>query len=294
LTLSDGRELTWREDGDPEGVPLLRLQGTPGSRLSGLAQESVWRELGLRVIKADRPGYGGSTRLPDRGIADVASDLVELLDHLGLDAVPVMGGSGGGPHVLALCALYPARVTGAAVVVGVAPLEEGDLQGLIEVNVEVWRRARADDWNGVHAICVEQRDRVIPDPLAGFRKIMDKAPSEDQDIMNDPRWQESLVTDVREALRQGAEGWADESFVLSRPWDFAVEDMSIPVVWWHARNDKNAPLSAAERLIARMSTVDLRRWDKAGHLETFRREREVLLELMSRTGTPAPPPRPKP
>ena len=107
LRLRDGRELAWREDGDLQGVPVLRLQGTPGSRMSGLAQEPMWRELGLRVIKTDRPGYGRSTRLPGRGITAVAEDVVELLDHLGLDRVPITGGSGGGPHVLALCALYP-------------------------------------------------------------------------------------------------------------------------------------------------------------------------------------------
>jgi pimeloyl-ACP methyl ester carboxylesterase len=44
-------------------------------------------------IKGGRPGYGGSTRLSGRGIGGVADDLVQLLDHLGLDGVPVMGGS---------------------------------------------------------------------------------------------------------------------------------------------------------------------------------------------------------
>ena len=53
LRLRDGRELAWREGGDPEGYPVLRLQGTPGSRMSGLVHEPMWHELGLRVIKAE-------------------------------------------------------------------------------------------------------------------------------------------------------------------------------------------------------------------------------------------------
>jgi pimeloyl-ACP methyl ester carboxylesterase len=291
--LRDRRELAWREDGDPDGVAVLRLQGTPGSRMSGLAQEPVWRELGLRMIRADRPGYGGSSRLPGRGFAEVTDDLVELLDHLGLDRVPVIGGSGGGPNVLALCALHPQRVTAATVVVGATPLEESDLEGMIDINVEAWRRAQAGDWDAVHALCTEQRDRVLSDPLAGFREIMGKAPAEDQEIMNDPRWQQGLVTDVREALRQGAEGWADESFLMGRPWDFRVEDVAVPLVWWHARDDANCPLAAVERLVAHMPTVDLRLWDYAGHLETFRREREVLTELMARATDAAARPSPQ-
>ena len=82
LTLRDGRTLAWHEWGVPDGIPGLRLQGTPNSRF---ARHPIWERLGVRVIMADRPGYGASTRMPGRGLALVADDLVELLDHLGLD-----------------------------------------------------------------------------------------------------------------------------------------------------------------------------------------------------------------
>jgi pimeloyl-ACP methyl ester carboxylesterase len=82
LTLRDGRTLAWHEWGAPDGIPVLRLQGTPNSRF---ARHPIWERLGVRVIMADRPGYGASTRMPGRGLALVADDLVELLDHLGLD-----------------------------------------------------------------------------------------------------------------------------------------------------------------------------------------------------------------
>jgi pimeloyl-ACP methyl ester carboxylesterase len=292
LELRDGRELAWREGGDPEGYPVLRLQGTPGSRMSGLVHEPTWRELGLRVIKADRPGFGGSTRLPGRGIAVVADDLVELLDHLGLDRIALVGGSGGGPHVLALCALYPQRVSATTIVVGAAHEDESDLPQMIDVNAEAWRRAHEGGWEALHALCVEQRERILPDPLGGFRDIMAKAPPADQEIMNDPRWQAGLVTDIREALRQGAEGWADESMAIIQAWDFRPEDVAVPLVWWHAPDDANVPFRSVERLVARLPTVDLRLWHTAGHLETFRREREVLEELVARARTASnrPPP----
>jgi pimeloyl-ACP methyl ester carboxylesterase len=82
LTLRDGRTLAWHEWGAPDGTPVLRLQGTPNSRF---ARHPISERLGVRVIMADRPGYGASTRMPGRGLALVADDLVELLDHLGLD-----------------------------------------------------------------------------------------------------------------------------------------------------------------------------------------------------------------
>src|SRR4029077_159835 len=80
LELSDGRELAWRWWGDEGGIPVLRIQGPPASRLSRNPDATVQRELGVRYLMADRPGYGGSTRKPGRGIADIADDLVALLD----------------------------------------------------------------------------------------------------------------------------------------------------------------------------------------------------------------------
>jgi pimeloyl-ACP methyl ester carboxylesterase len=74
LTLRDGRTLAWHERGVPGGVPVLRLQGTPGSRLSRYPKPEVWERLGVRVITADRPGFGASTRMPGRGLASVADD----------------------------------------------------------------------------------------------------------------------------------------------------------------------------------------------------------------------------
>ena len=57
LTLRDGRTLAYHEWGVPDGVPVLRLQGTPGSRFSRYPKPEVWQRLGVRMIMADRPGY---------------------------------------------------------------------------------------------------------------------------------------------------------------------------------------------------------------------------------------------
>lgn len=65
----------------------MRFQGTPGSRYSRYPHEEAYERLGVRVIVADRPGYGASSRLEGRGVAVVADDTAELLDHLGLDVV---------------------------------------------------------------------------------------------------------------------------------------------------------------------------------------------------------------
>src|ERR1700733_11684092 len=104
LQLSDGRTLAWRIWGESSGRPVVRLQGTASSRVSRGPNPLPPR---ARVIMVDRPGFGHSTRLPGRGLCEIADDFIELLNALELDVVPVVAHSGGAPHPLAIGARHP-------------------------------------------------------------------------------------------------------------------------------------------------------------------------------------------
>ncbi|HSC49445.1 MAG TPA: alpha/beta hydrolase, partial [Gaiellaceae bacterium] len=124
---ADGRTLMVAQWGDPEGFPVFALHGTPGSRLGRHHDESAYVEVGARVITYDRPGYGGSDRRRGRRVLDCVSDVAAIADALEVERFAVTGGSGGGPHSLAVAARLPERVTRAACDVGVAPFETPDL-----------------------------------------------------------------------------------------------------------------------------------------------------------------------
>jgi pimeloyl-ACP methyl ester carboxylesterase len=281
LMLRDGRTLAWHGYGPPYGRPLLRFQGMPGSRRSRHAHEDSYDRFDVRVIVADRPGYGASTRLKGRGIRDVAADAVELLDHLGQDSVWTTGTSGGSPNVLAFAALYPERVRAASVVVGAAPLLDEETEGLIGLNKEAWAASRAG-WDAMYALLAPVREEFLRDPLGAFRQVMDAAPAADRAVMDDADWQRVFVEDQEEALRAGAEGWADEAMAVLGLWDFDPSLVSCGLTWWHGAHDANAPITAVRRLIAGMDGVDLQLWNEAGHLEPFRRNDEILAELLAR------------
>jgi pimeloyl-ACP methyl ester carboxylesterase len=253
----------------------------PGSRCSRHPHEESYERLHARVIVADRPGYGESTRVAGRGITVGADDAAELVDHLSLDAVHVTGGSGGGPHALAFAARYPERVRAATVVVGMAPLEEEDTGSLIGLNRAGWYAAR-EGWGAMLELLQPVRDKLLRDPLEGFRAIMDTAPPADRAVMSDPAWQRVMTEDVKEALKPGAEGWADESLAVFGPWDFDPSEVRCGLTWWHSEYDANAPIGAVRRLVARMNRVNLRVWTDAGHLEAYRRHDQILSELLSR------------
>ena len=92
-------------------MPVIAHHGTPGGRIEYWRDPTIYARHGLRRITFDRPGYGESTRLAGRSIADVVPDVVAIADALGIDRFAVIGGSGGGPHTLACAALLPERVT---------------------------------------------------------------------------------------------------------------------------------------------------------------------------------------
>lgn len=281
LTLPDGRTLAWRWWG-PEGArPVLRLQGTPASRLYRNRDATLARRLGVRYLLADRPGYGGSTRLPHRGIAQFADDLAALLDAHGLDRVPVMGTSGGGPHTLAFAAVHPERTAAATVIVGGARLEPDELDQLVGANAEGYR-ASQHGWDALHELLKGFRERLTgPEGMAG---VLSDAPPKDREIMSDPVWRRLNRANTNEALKQGAEGWTDESMAFYREWDFEPERIESSVTWWHGDDDKNVPLKAARRVAGRIPRVKLNVWHDEGHFASLVHEQEIVEELLSRAG----------
>ena len=285
LTLADGRELAWRWWGDQGGIPVLRIQGMPASRLARNPDPGVQRDLGVRYLMADRPGYGGSTRKPGHGIADLAGDYAELLDHFGIDRIPAMGTSGGGPYVLALAAAHPERLSAVTVVVGATPLVEDEIEQLVGVNARAYALAK-QGWEPLHVFLAHVRIRTLG--AEGLQGVLSDAPAGDRKLMEDPKWQHMSRENLAEALKHGAEGWADESYALRNPWDFDVAGVGAHVTWWHGDDDKNAPLSAAKRVVAKMRDVDLRTWHNEGHFVSLTHDREIVGELISRP-LPRPP-----
>jgi pimeloyl-ACP methyl ester carboxylesterase len=285
LVRPDGRTVAWSECGVPDGRPVLRLPGTPGSRFSLRADQTPWVERGLRVITVERPGFGASTRLPGRGFVEHADDLAAILDHLSIARAPVYGGSGAAPHVLAFAARHPHRVAVCTIVDGGALLTDEEVLQQIDFNATGDTLARAGKVDALRAMEEEARAPIMADPIAGFRAIMDTAPAEDQGIMADPIWQAAFARGICEALAPGVDGWVDEAILAVGDWpDVDIEAVTNSVTWWHGDADRNCPLSAAQRLVARLPNARLVVWEGAGHLTGYRREPEILDELLARAG----------
>ncbi len=108
---SDGIRLHYEDSG--AGVPLLCLAGLTrnGRDFSLLAPHMA----DARLITMDARGRGQSDHDPNHANYNVlreTQDVIELLDHLALDRVVVLGTSRGGMNAMTLATLQPDRLAG--------------------------------------------------------------------------------------------------------------------------------------------------------------------------------------
>lgn len=113
FTTSDGITLHYEDDG--AGLPLLCLAGlTRNARDFDFVAPHL---TGCRVIRLDYRGRGQSGWAEDYATYSVAresQDVLELLAHLGLDRVAILGTSRGGLIAMALAATVKDRLLGVA------------------------------------------------------------------------------------------------------------------------------------------------------------------------------------
>ncbi|MFC9914987.1 alpha/beta fold hydrolase [Streptomyces sp. NPDC127197] len=251
----DGREIVFETWGDPDGHPVFLLHGTPGSRNGPRPRSLVLYQLGIHLISYDRPGYGGSTRLPDRRVAHAAHDVMHIADHLGLREFSVVGRSGGGPHALACAALCPGRVRSAAALVSLVPPDAEELDwfsGMTESNVHDYHNALENRLK-LHATLVDNADEMRVDPLALFSGLDDEMPYADRQVVADAGIRHMLGHNFLTAVQYSSFGWIDDVLSFCTPWGFDPAAITVPTLLWHGEQDVFSPVDHFRWLARRVS-----------------------------------------
>ncbi|ETC99143.1 alpha/beta fold hydrolase, partial [Asaia sp. SF2.1] len=121
LKLCDGNSLHYKDMG--KGRPVLLVHGWPLTGDMWEYQTLALLEAGYRVITYDRRGFGQSSH-PFGGYDydTLTGDLAELIDHLDLRDLTLVGFSMGGGEVARYLSSYgPSRLAGVALISSVVP-----------------------------------------------------------------------------------------------------------------------------------------------------------------------------
>ena len=273
--LARGRNISYADYGDAAGRPVLYCHGVPGSRLDpALAAERLARA-GVRVIAPDRPGFGGTARLPGRRLLDWPADAARLMDVLDVDRFGVLGYSSGSKYALACARTLPQRLTGVAVAGGVAPPEAPGLleNAPWEERVSVSARPLALAYWGTVGWIVGRSP-------AGFIRLLAQWLSDSDRRELAKEWVgRHVAATVREAFRLGPAGVVDDLALELSPWGFALEEIQAHVHVWHGDDDALVPLDQGRYVAAAVPHATLTVIPRAGHLHYDRSVR--LFELVS-------------
>jgi pimeloyl-ACP methyl ester carboxylesterase len=285
ITTENGRRICFLEAGQPHGVPVLVLRGSPHSRLlyGQWVKDAQWR--GIRLICYERPGYGGSTRQPGRTVASAANDVAAITKALALNRLLVWGVSGGGPHALACAALLPGLVVAAAVLGSIAPYPAEGLDyfaGMGEENVADFKAALKGGETHRQALEASASRLLRADRESLMQALPSLLSPVDAAVLTTD-FADFVLRTVREGIGASRDGMIDDDVAHLTPWGFELSRIRIPVLLLHGEQDQFVPVSHSKWLASKIPDVESRFLAEDGHLTlSLRRIPEVHAWLLSR------------
>ena len=236
----------------------------------------------MRLIAPDRPGIGRSEPQADRSISEWGTDVAALVDALNPDAYSIVGYSAGGPYALACAADSQGddRLEAVGLLGGVGPpaAPRGDMQA---TNRIVFAASRLVPWVLEPAFGLQVRlvDRRPPSFVTQLYSERDIGSLSDQ---IDPEVAETVKRDFMETFAAGAEGVAHESVLLTRPWEFELSAVEVPVVCRYGGADRNVPPAHGEYVAEKVPTGELTIVPDTDHLGLLTEQGGRLLSAVAR------------
>lgn len=243
----------YRVQGAPGGRPVVALHGTPGSRFSGTPARDALNALGLRVVTLDRPGYGDTPAGEPRPARELAADVLEVLDHVGIsEPVGVLAAGGGTLAALALAARHPERVAALTLVWPQAPGASD--AGSPGMDQHEWVRDMDEQQRMLHALALQ-------DPVF-LRDQLELGLGQDAGA-------DGIVLDLAQA---------------QEPWGVDPADVSCVVDVWWGTDSSVTPAGHARWLSERLTGAEVHRHEMDEPRWHVRRLAEVFATLGERLG----------
>lgn len=273
ITLPDGRQLGYCLYGQPEGKPCLYFHGTPSSRLEPQLLAAYDIDLNLLLYKAnlyliavDRPGMGLSTFNPKGDYLSFASDVLQLLQHLGITNCPVLAWSGGGPYALAIAHQYPQFISLVSIICGFTRPFAPDVLQLMGMNKWYFQLAKRTPWllkPSMNIIRKQDTKNAPPQWITGL-------PYVDYAYFRHPKHLRTLSQlTLKEACRKGTRGPVYEASSYFNDFGFTLASIQQPIHYWWGLEDMTVIRLHAEAIEQQAPNAIMHYREKEGHLSLY-------------------------
>lgn len=193
-----------------------------------------------RIIAPSRFGYLGSDVSGDGTPARQAEAYVELLDKLGIDKVYLLATSAGGSIAIRFALDYPERTRGLILYCSAMPLVE--------------KPKKFTEYAGPPAFLCNNYAMFLLSPM--FEPIMGMEPSTIYGMMPVNDRKDGVVLDASITNPDMARNFED----------YPIEDLQIPTLIFHAKDDRLASYNDTARVVSRFPNCTFVSFESGGHL----------------------------
>ncbi|WP_432453880.1 MULTISPECIES: alpha/beta fold hydrolase [unclassified Agarivorans] len=284
FTLPDQRRLCYQEFGSDKGTPVIYCHSILGSRLENFFDEQdLAKQLGLRLITIDRPGFGGSDYHPNYSFVQWSEDLCALLEYLNIDQVELLGYATGGVYAACCAAKIPSKISHLTMVSsGDALVLDSDYQATAKLYRMHMKLAR--DFPSMHRLFTNILEKGLhKDPNKLFKVLAKDLDGADVELFNSPQFRDKFTRYLKEAKIQGGSAFSDEVQRVMKDWGFNIADIQIPTSLWHGEVDRHIPLVLAERFATSVPNAQLKVIPKQGHFMIYQQWSNILHSIAKRT-----------
>ena len=279
ITLKDGRKLGVCKCGNLNGKPVFYFHGaTPGSRFECNIFPEAANSVGARIIVADRPGFGLSDFKKGRRLLDWPSDVAELADNLEIDRFAIMGLSGGGPYAAACAFKIPERLTAVAMVSSAYPYDPTAKDNLSGPQ----RQSLFTDliaFGQLKTLYNKLARNLRRDPVAAVQQMYGSS-DKDKELLTRPEVIQLLAANLQQAFRSGPRGGALDWLIVTDPWGFRLEGISMGVQLWQGEFDIVIPQGKGRNMASKITNCRAK-FLKEGHVSLlFNHTQEILSDLI--------------
>jgi 2-hydroxy-6-oxonona-2,4-dienedioate hydrolase len=238
-----------------EGPPVLVIHGAGGGFDQALHTSKFFGE-GFKWIAPSRFGYLGSYLPENASPATQADAYAALLDRLGIERVPVIGLSAGGPSTIQFALRYPDRCLGLVLIsaISYAMIEVAANPEVMEILVDKFVASDWIIWLGVQLT----RRKLVPPLGVPMRVIKNIGEA-------DTSWLQTLLTYVLPVQPRRA-GLVNDFAQIYKLDIFPRDHINTPTLVIHARDDSLVSIKQGRYTAKYIPTARLVELPSGGHL----------------------------
>ncbi len=252
------------------GPPLMMIHGTGGGFDQGLLFAHGLRESGFQIVAPSRFGYLDSAFPDDASPAHQADVLMELLDHLGIDRLPVVGGSAGALTAAEVALRHPDRCSHLVLLVPAANLTGRDpveFTALQSAAVDLVLGSDFTFW----ALSSMASGLMIRTLLATDPALLSQVAAAE-------RRRAELILEGLMPIGRKTDGLRTDAFWAGTPSPTAYEEIAVPTLILSCEDDLFGTAATARLLAERIPQARSTIWPEGGHI-WLGHDRDVSREI---------------